>query len=64
MQALTYHEVSAKENIGINDLFRQIAKVLPATGVEKKKVTLETKPKEESQGLMSYLYCWNYLHKT
>lgn len=49
--ALNYHEVSAKENIGIEELFRQIAKTLPASSQEKKKVVLEKKPE---QGIMSY----------
>jgi translation elongation factor EF-4 len=37
---LSYFEVSAKENIGIEDLFRQVAKVLPSTSTDKKKATV------------------------
>ena len=51
---LNYNEVSAKENIGITDLFRQIAKTLPANGQDKKKVVLDTKPKDDQGGWMSY----------
>jgi len=45
--------VSAKENIGIEELFRNIAKTLPSSGQEKKKVVLDNKPKEEV-GWMGY----------
>jgi hypothetical protein len=41
---LAYFEVSAKENIGVDDSFRQIAKLLPSIGSEKKKnLQLEAK---------------------
>lgn len=45
--SLPYFEVSAKENIGIDDMFRSIAKSLPQT-THDKKVQLQTISKQES----------------
>ena len=36
-QGLQYYEVSAKQNIGIESLFRSIAKILPAENTARKK---------------------------
>ena len=55
-QGLAFWEVSAKENIGVEELFRATAKQLPDTKQDpKKKLVLDTKPKDES--LLSYFYC-------
>ena len=43
---LGYFEVSAKENIGVEHLFRSVAKSLPASSSERKKVILDSKKEE------------------
>lgn len=46
-QELQYFEVSAKQNLGVERLFREIAKKLPAESTNRKKnTTLKEKKKE------------------
>ena len=40
---LRYFEVSAKANIGIDDLFTEVAKALPKESVNKRKSNLQLK---------------------
>ena len=40
---LQYYEVSAKQNLGIDKLFKDIAKRLPTESTNKKKNTLKQK---------------------
>ena len=44
---LQYFEVSAKQNIGVDKLFKDIAKRLPNESTNKKKNTVALKKKEE-----------------
>ena len=53
---LAYHEVSAKQNIGIDGLFTEIAKALPKESVNKKKGSVNIKKKNEDAG-GSYCSC-------
>lgn len=55
-QGLAFWEVSAKENIGVEEMFKATAKKLPETKQDpKKKLVLDTKPKDDSWA--SYFYC-------
>ena len=51
-QGLQYMEVSAKQNIGVESLFKNIAKLLPAETANKKKanVSLSSKDKVADEG--------------
>ena len=53
---LSYHEVSAKADIGIDKLFNDIAKQLPKESMSKKKSTLNLKKTTETGG-SSYCQC-------
>ena len=44
---LSYYEVSAKQNVGIDKLFREIARRLPAVSTNRKKNTLREKKKDQ-----------------
>lgn len=44
---LQYYEVSAKQNIGVDKLFKDIAKRLPNESTNKKKNTLREKKREQ-----------------
>ena len=53
---LQYHEVSAKNNIGIESLFTDIARALPKESVNKKRGNLNLKKKNE-EASSSYCSC-------
>ena len=44
---LAYHEVSAKQNIGIDKLFTEIARALPKESANKKKGNVNIKKKND-----------------
>ena len=46
-QGLQYFEVSAKQNVGIDELFRDLAKKLPKESTNKKTSSLRTKRIEQ-----------------
>lgn len=46
---LRYFEVSAKANIGIEDLFTEVAKALPKESVNRRKSNLQLKKSEQAQ---------------
>jgi small GTP-binding protein len=59
-QGLIYYEVSAKQNVGIDDLFRDLAKKLPKESTNKKTSTLRHKrleQKEANEGGYSSYCC-------
>ena len=53
---LAYHEVSAKQNMGVSELFAEIAKALPKESINKKKGNVNIKKKnDDASG--SYCSC-------
>lgn len=57
---LQYYEVSAKQNVGIEKLFKDIAKRLPTESTNKKKNTLKQKQLEQKESASYYgcNSCW------
>ena len=57
---LQYYEVSAKQNLGIDKLFKDIAKRLPTESTNKKKNTLKQKQLEQKDNASYYscASCW------
>jgi predicted GTPase len=51
---LQYYPVSAKQNTGVDKLFKDIAKRLPAESTNKKKNTLKAKQMEHKQTSNDY----------
>ena len=46
---LRYYEVSAKQNLGIDHVFKEIAERLPNESTNRKKIQLKNKQKENSE---------------
>ena len=56
-QGLQYSEVSAKQNTGIDELFKDLAKKLPKESTNKKQNSLKTKKLEAAQSDQQAGWC-------
>ena len=56
-QGLQYFEVSAKQNVGVDELFRDLAEKLPKESTNKKTSSLRTKRLEQQKEGEQAGYC-------
>lgn len=54
---LQFFEVSAKQNIGIDAVFRNVAKLLPSENISKKKENLSLNNQDKQEEAGSGCYC-------
>ena len=54
---LTYYEVSAKQNMGVDELFKDLAKKLPKESTNKKQNSLRSKKLEQSANEQPQGWC-------